>query len=110
MANEMAPFYQTVDVEFVWNRGLAKSQKQKNVKAIHEEFLKQQRGKRVLEIGNVNYSNSGIVPTGQFRYCFIIDSGRCGMPTDKRLKTHWICESYLGKYKNSKQLDKFCFI
>ncbi len=53
------PFYETVDVEFTWNKGLAKSQKQKNIKAIHEGFLSQMPGQTVLEISSKSMQDGG---------------------------------------------------
>jgi len=59
VTKEKIPFYETLDVEFIWNRGLAKSQKQKNVKAIHEEFFRQMPEKKVLEISSKSMQEGG---------------------------------------------------
>ena len=39
IAKETAPFYQMNEIKFEWNGGLAKVQKQKNIIALHHEFL-----------------------------------------------------------------------
>lgn len=36
ISKNSAPFYEAVDIEFVWDGGFALSQKQKNISAIHE--------------------------------------------------------------------------
>lgn len=49
IAKETAPFYQMTEIKFEWNGGLAKVQKQKNITALHQEFLKKEPDKKVLE-------------------------------------------------------------
>ena len=56
---EKAPFYRAVIVGFAWNGGFAKSQKQKNVKAIHEAFIADRPGMKVLEISSKSMQEHG---------------------------------------------------
>lgn len=59
VAKEKAPFYEVVNVEFEWNGGFAKSQKQKNIRAIHESFQRRMPGKKVLEISSKSMQEGG---------------------------------------------------
>ena len=55
-----APFYRTVNVDFVWNRGLNINQKRKNVAAIHEAYNSIFPDKRVLEISSKSLQAEGL--------------------------------------------------
>lgn len=51
--------------EFVWNAGLSKSQRKKNVKALHEAFIKRKGGKsdvasQLLEVSSLSENTLGI--------------------------------------------------
>ncbi|MCD7819634.1 MAG: hypothetical protein LUH07_11375, partial [Lachnospiraceae bacterium] len=59
VAKEKSPFYETVPIEFIWNGGFAKTQKQKNIMAIHENFRKRMPGKKVLEISSKSMQEGG---------------------------------------------------
>jgi len=54
-----APFSHCINVDFIWNRGLSVSQKQKNIRAIHEAFTRQYPGQRVLEISSKSLQAHG---------------------------------------------------
>lgn len=57
-ANEY-PFFRTEDIEFTWNSGLAVSQKQKNICAVHENFLHQYPERKILEISSKSMQEGG---------------------------------------------------
>ncbi len=59
VVKEEAPYFRIVNVEFEWNKGFAKSQKQKNIKAIHESFSKAMPDKKVLEISSKSTQEGG---------------------------------------------------
>lgn len=59
IAKETAPFYQMTEIKFEWNGGLAKVQKQKNITALHQEFLKKEPDKKVLEISSKSMQEYG---------------------------------------------------
>lgn len=59
VAKEKAPFFEIVNVEFEWNGGFAKVQKQKNIKAIHEGFTRKMPNKKVLEISSKSMQDGG---------------------------------------------------
>lgn len=48
--------------EFVWNAGLSKSQKKKNVKALHEAFIKRKGdvGSQLLEVSSLSENPLGV--------------------------------------------------
>lgn len=52
----------TYDVDFVWNKGLAKSQRKKNVKAVHEAFIKRKGdvSDMLLEVSSLSESALGV--------------------------------------------------
>lgn len=54
-----APFYRKVDVEFVWSGGFAKTQSQKNIKALHDNFSKIYPDYKVLEISSKSMQEIG---------------------------------------------------
>lgn len=53
------PYYASVDIEFDWNGGFATTQKQKNIRALHEGFNRRYLGKRALEISSKSYQDGG---------------------------------------------------
>ena len=53
------PYYNSVDVEFVYNKGLAPTQKIKNVLALHEAYEKAYPGKKILEISSKSQQEGG---------------------------------------------------
>ena len=55
-----APFLNSVPVEFTWNGGFAASQKQKNIDAIHSEFLRRFPERKVLEISSKSRRELGV--------------------------------------------------
>lgn len=59
IAKETAPFYQMTEIKFEWNGGLAKVQKQKNITALHQEFLKKEPDKKILEISSKSMQEYG---------------------------------------------------
>lgn len=46
VAKESAPFYRTMTIDFDWNSGFAKVQKQKNITAMHNEFSRRKPDKK----------------------------------------------------------------
>ena len=54
-----APYRAQYTVEFDWNSGLSVSQKQKNVKALHEAFTERYPEKKVLEISSKSMQEGG---------------------------------------------------
>lgn len=59
LAKNTYPYYDTINVDFEWNRVLAKTQKQKNVIAIHDAFKRRMPDKRVLEISSKSMQEGG---------------------------------------------------
>lgn len=49
-----------IDVEFEWNAGFAVSQKQKNIRALHENYKKIYENDRVLEISSKSEERLGV--------------------------------------------------
>lgn len=58
-ARENAPFFSISNVEFAWNGGFAKVQKQKNIRAIHEAFGRRNPSAKVLEISSKSLQEGG---------------------------------------------------
>ena len=48
------------DVTFTWYPGFSKSQKQKSIEALHENFLKENKNLRILEISSSSVENLGV--------------------------------------------------
>lgn len=46
VVRESAPYFSVTNVEFGWNGGFAKVQKQKNIRAIHAGFMRSAPGKK----------------------------------------------------------------
>ena len=59
LPKQNAPFSNVVNVEFQWNGGFAVSQKQKNIKALHEGFLRLFPERNVLEISSKSLCEPG---------------------------------------------------
>ena len=59
MPYDKAPFYRAVTVSFEWNGGFAKTQKQKNIRALHEAFVAIRPEGKVLEISSKSMQESG---------------------------------------------------
>ena len=59
VARESAPFYRTMTIDFDWNSGFAKVQKQKNITAMHNEFLRRKPDKKILEISSKSMQEYG---------------------------------------------------
>ncbi len=57
---DIAPFVDEVQCEFKWNGGFALSQKRKNVKAIHDEFMIQFPGSNLLEVSTKSTEGIGV--------------------------------------------------
>ena len=55
-----APYYDVRTVDFDWNPGLNKVQKQKNIAAIHNAFIRQHPEKKVLEISSKSLQEGGV--------------------------------------------------
>lgn len=55
-----APFYDTVNIEFKWNGGFAVSQKQKNIRAIHDGFRLIYPNANPLEISSKSLVETGV--------------------------------------------------
>ena len=54
------PYFETFDAEFVYNGGFALSQKQKNIRAVHEELRKVFPDKKVLDISSKSTEELGV--------------------------------------------------
>lgn len=59
-ASSKAHHVDVFPVEFVWNKGLAPSQKQKNIVAIHEGFKRRFPERKVLEISSKSLNPLGV--------------------------------------------------
>lgn len=59
-ASSKAHHVDVFPVEFVWNKGLAPSQKQKNIVAIHEGFKRRFPERKVLEISSKSLTSLGV--------------------------------------------------
>ncbi len=55
-----APFAEEINCEFKWNGGFALSQKRKNVRALHDEFLHSYPDSRPLEISTKSENGLGV--------------------------------------------------
>ncbi len=60
VAIDRTPYAVPVMVEFEWNGGFAKVQKQKNIRALHESFVRRMPGKKVLEISSKSMQEGGM--------------------------------------------------
>ena len=71
-----APFYSVETIEFDWNRGLAKSQKQKNITAIHKGFMRKHPDKEVLEISSKSMQEYGEILSAFFLKKYVPELGK----------------------------------
>ncbi len=71
-----APFAEEVNCEFKWNGGFALSQKRKNVRAIHDEFLRHYPESRPLEISTKSEIGLGVALSAHNLMKFIPSIGR----------------------------------
>lgn len=53
------PYFKSIEIEFEWNGGFAVSQKQKNIKAIHNRFSSENPNKKILEISSKSMQEGG---------------------------------------------------
>ncbi len=53
------PYYKTINIEFKWSGGFAKSQSQKNIKAIHSGFSAMYPKHKILEISSKSLQELG---------------------------------------------------
>ena len=61
MPNDFNPYSVEWQVDFPFSAGLAPSQKQKNIAALHKSFLEEFPGKRVLEISSKSLQPEGVL-------------------------------------------------
>lgn len=54
------PYYRETEMEFTWNAGLSKAQKQRNIAALHQEFSDCYPERRVLEISSKSMQEGGV--------------------------------------------------
>ncbi len=71
-----APFAEEVNSEFKWNGGFALSQKRKNVRAIHGEFLRRHPDSRPLEISTKSENELGVALSAHNLMKFVPSIGR----------------------------------
>lgn len=58
---ENSSLYRVVDVDFVYNKGMAVSQKKKNIVAIHDAFKMRYPSKKTLEISSKSLQEEGVL-------------------------------------------------
>ncbi len=71
-----APFAEEVNCEFKWNGGFALSQKRKNVRAIHGEFLRGHPDSKPLEISTKSENELGVALSAHNLMKFVPSIGR----------------------------------
>jgi len=59
ITNEKAPYFTVCNVDFIYNSGMAPSQKKKNITAIHEAFHRVVPEMKVLEISSKSMQKNG---------------------------------------------------
>lgn len=59
VVNSNPPFYEMINVEFEWSGGFAKSQSQKNIVALHNNFTAEFPEHRILEISSKSLQELG---------------------------------------------------
>ncbi len=70
------PYFDIYNIDFVWNPGMSISQKQKNIKALHDAFKERCPGRDVLEISSKSMQDGGI-ELSAFNLCkFVPELGR----------------------------------
>lgn len=84
-----SPFYRVVNVEFVFNAGFSVSQKQKNIKAIHDAFLRYNPDGLPLEI-----SSKSLQPLGVSLSAFLLK---------KRIPSLGLCIPVENVYQGAKR-------
>ena len=94
VAKESAPFYRTMTIDFDWNSGFAKVQKQKNITAMHNEFLRRKPDKKILEISSKSMQEYGNDLSAFSSRNMFQNSGR---------KYRW--NVYFSQQKHSKKVD-----
>ena len=61
VVSQTIPFYKECEVEFKYNGGFAATQKQKNIKAIHEGYILKSPGAKILEISSKSLQSEGVL-------------------------------------------------
>lgn len=59
VVNSNSPYYKAINVEFKWSGGFAKSQSQKNIVALHNNFLAEFPEHKILEISSKSLQELG---------------------------------------------------
>lgn len=59
VVNSKPPYYEVNNVEFTWSGGFAKSQSQKNITALHNNFLADFPDNKILEISSKSFQELG---------------------------------------------------
>jgi len=57
---ETAPYYDYVEIEYEFNPGFSRTQKQRNIRNIHENFTRRFNGKQALEVSSKSMQNGGV--------------------------------------------------
>jgi len=73
---ENIPFFTAVNVEFEWNGGFAKTQKQKNIRALHENYRERRSDKKVLEISSKSLQEGGEALSAFFLPKYVPELGK----------------------------------
>ena len=60
IASKTKPYSRVMQVSFVWNGGFAKSQSQKNIRAMHSEYHKLYSEGKILEISSKSEQDLGV--------------------------------------------------
>lgn len=81
LVREAAPYYSVFNADFVWSKGLALSQKRKNIDAIHKRFEMEFPKKRVLEISSKSTMELG-VSAGAFNLKKAVKSINAEVPVE----------------------------
>ncbi len=61
IAKNSKPYYRTMIVSFPWNGGFAKTQSQKNIRAMHKEYSRFHPEGKILEISSKSEQDLGIM-------------------------------------------------
>lgn len=73
---DKAPYYQEVQISFVFSSGFSKTQKQKNIQAIHQGYVRCFPDKRVLEISSKSMQEGGEALSAFFLPKYVPSLGR----------------------------------
>ncbi len=103
VVKEKAPFFDVMNVEFEWNGGFAKVQKQKNIKAIHESFSRRMPGKKVLEISRKSMQEGGEALSAFFLPKYVPELGK-SIPVECVFQAGKVFQSG-GPYKDLMQVS-----